>query len=288
MLRAIYVDLDGTLLGPRGSLFAAGDGSFDLAATRALQACARADVEVVICSGRRHVNVFDVARLIGQRSYIFELGAGLVLDGELEWLAGGLEPSPEHGTIWEQIRDSGAPELLSHVFSHRLEEHTPWAVERDVSHLFRGEVDCDEATRLLAERGFEWLRLVDNGVAAEGVVAAFGSGSDLAVETVHVYHLSPAATSKAHAVARHMQNRGYDPSECIAIGDSREDMETAPVVGEFWLVANALERDPALLTGAGARLGAGPSAPVPANVRIATDSYGAGVYEAVMTKLAER
>jgi hydroxymethylpyrimidine pyrophosphatase-like HAD family hydrolase len=288
MLRAVYVDLDGTLLGPRGSLFAAGDGSFDLAAARALQACARAGVEVVICSGRKQVNVFDVARLIGQRSYIFELGAGLVLDGELEWLAGGLEPSPEHGTIWEQIRDSGAPELLSQTFSHRLEAHTPWAVERDVSHLFRGEVDCDEATRLLAERGFEWLRLVDNGVAAEGIVAAFGSGSDLAVETVHVYHLSPSATSKAHAVARHMQNRGYAPAECIAIGDSREDLETAPVVGEFWLVANALQRDPALLTGAAAGGGAGAGSSPSANVRIATEGYGAGVYEAVVTKLAER
>lgn len=301
MLRAVYVDLDGTLLGPRGSLFAAGNGGFDLAAARALQACARADVEVVICSGRKHVNVFDVARLIGQRSYIFELGAGLVLDGDLEWLAGGLEPSPERGTIWEQIRDSGAPDLLTRTFCHRLEEHTPWALERDVSHLFRGEVDCDAATRLLAESGFDWLRLVDNGVASERSVSMFGDGTDLAVETVHVYHLSPAATSKAHAVARHMQNRGYSPDECIAIGDSREDMETAPVVGEFWLVANALERDPGLLTGAATRAtvagpdtggvagsATGSGASVPTNVRIATESYGAGVYEAVITKLAER
>ena len=61
---------------------------------------------------------------------------------------------------------------------------------------------------------------------------------------VHAYHLIPAAASKARAVARHMQARGYAPADCIAAGDSREDMDAASVVGTFWLVANALERDP--------------------------------------------
>ena len=31
-------------------------------------------------------SVFEDARLIGQSSFIFELGCGLVLDGELDWL----------------------------------------------------------------------------------------------------------------------------------------------------------------------------------------------------------
>ena len=43
-----------------------------------------------------------------------------------------------------------------------------------------------------------------------------------------------------------MQARGYAPDDCIAVGDSREDMDAAVVVGTFWLVANALERDPTL------------------------------------------
>ena len=63
---------------------------------------------------------------------------------------------------------------------------------------------------------------------------------------MHCYHLIPAAASKARAVARHMQNRGYRPEDCIAVGDSREDMDAATVVGTFWLVANALDRDPTL------------------------------------------
>ena len=108
--------------------------------------------------------------MIGQASYIFELGCGLVLDGELEWLTDGLEPSLDAGTIYQQIEASGAPALLLERFAGRLEYHTPWSVGREVSHLFRGDVDLAEVEQVLASAGLEWLRLVDNGVlAAHGV-----------------------------------------------------------------------------------------------------------------------
>lgn len=279
-VRCLYVDLDGTLLGPGGSLLRGAEGEFALDAVRALQACDRADVEVVIYSGRRQESVFDVARVIGQPSYIFELGCGLVLDGELEWLMGGIEPSAEAGSVYEQIAASGAPELLLERFAGRLEYHTPWSVGREISHLFRGELDLDEVTGLLNEHGFGWLRMVDNGIIAAHGVSLVGAGSALSeqVERVHAYHLIPAASSKAGAVARHMQNRGYVPEDCIAVGDSREDLEAADVVGAFWLVANAVERDPTLGEDIAGRAG----------VRMASAGYGAGVYEAVVSTLAER
>ena len=278
-MRCLYVDLDGTLLGPGGSLLAGVDGGFALDGARALQACARAGAEVVIYSGRRQRSVVEAARLIGQRSYIFELGCGLVLDGELEWLTDGVEPSAERGTIFDQIAASGAPELLLERFAGRLEYHTPWSVGREVSHLFRGEVDLQEVWAVLAGGGFEWLRLVDNGVLAAHGVTLDGSAFGLAASRVHAYHLIPAGASKARAVARHMQNRGYAAADCIAVGDSREDMDAAEVVGCFWLVRNGLDRDPGLAVEVGAR---GP------RVRVASEAYGAGVYEAVVTTLAER
>jgi hypothetical protein len=281
-MRCLYVDLDGTLLGPGGSLLRGGDGRFALDAVRALQACERAEVEVVIYSGRRQSSVFEDARLMGHSSYIFELGCGLVVDGELEWLTGGVEPSAEGGSIYEQLRATGAPELLLQAFAGRLEYHTPWSVDRDVSHLFRGQVDLAEAEAVLSGAGLGWLRLVDNGVlAGHGVVVGpLGPGSSLqaGLERLHAYHLIPRASSKAHAVARHMQNRGYDPADCIAAGDSREDLGAADVVGAFWLVANALEGDPSLRDDIAGRPG----------VRVASAGYGAGVYEAVVSTLAER
>jgi phosphoglycolate phosphatase len=269
-MRCLYVDLDGTLLGPGGSLLRGADGRFALEGVRALQACSRADVEVVLYSGRRQSSVFEDSRLIGSSSYIFELGCGLMLDGELEWLTDGIVPSIESGTIHDQIERSGAPALLLDRFAGRLEHHTPWSIGRDVSHLFRGAVDLDTVRDVLDGAGLGWLRLVDNGVIPEASEQMKG------LPLIHAYHLIPAAASKARAVARHMQARGYAAADCIAVGDSREDMDAASVVGAFWLVANALERDPDLASAVADRRG----------VRIASERYGAGVYEAVVTTLA--
>jgi hypothetical protein len=62
------------VLGPGASLLRNADGGFSLDAVRALQACHRADVEVVIFSGRRQAQVMEDARLMGQSAYIFEAG----------------------------------------------------------------------------------------------------------------------------------------------------------------------------------------------------------------------
>jgi phosphoglycolate phosphatase len=269
-VRCLYVDLDGTLLGPGASLFRDGDGGFTLLGARAIEACHRADVEIVLYSGRRRAQVMEDARLIGQSSYIFEIGAGLVIDGELEWLTDGIEPGER--TIAEQIEDSGAPALLLERFPGRLEYHAPWHLNREVSHLFRGAVEPSEVEQLFIEHQLEHLRLVDNGIVRSRSEAL------AALERVSAYHLIPAGASKARAVARHMQARGYTADDCIAVGDSREDMAAAEVVGAFWLVANALERDPTLREAIAGR----------DNVRVAEGAYGEGVYEAVVTTLAER
>jgi hydroxymethylpyrimidine pyrophosphatase-like HAD family hydrolase len=269
-MRCLYVDLDGTLLGPGASLLRGDDGAFSLDAVRALQACDRAGAEVVLFSGRKQAGVYEITRLIGQSSYIFELGCGIVLDGELEWLTGGVEPSAERGSISAQITASGAPAMLLEHFAGALEYHTPWSQDREVSHLFRGSIDLAEAQAILNDAGLQWLRVVDNGVAGDH------AASMPQLPIVRVYHVIPAVASKAAAVARHQQNRGYAREECIAAGDSREDMDAASAVGCFWLVANGLTRDPTLAQDVRGREG----------VRIAEGAYGTGVYEAVVTTLA--
>ena len=230
-LRCVYTDLDGTLLGSGGSLFRDADGSFTLLPARALEACFRAGVEVVLKSGRREAQVMEDARLLGQTSYIYEVGAGLVIDGERTLLTGELQPR-DGKTINELIEDSGAPRLLLERFAGRLEYHDPWHLNREISHLMRGTVAASEANALLREHGLDHLRLVDNGVIAPR--AHFDGPT-------HAFHLIPAQASKAAAVAAHMRARGYTPEECIAVGDSREDADVARVVSRFFLVANAEE-----------------------------------------------
>jgi hydroxymethylpyrimidine pyrophosphatase-like HAD family hydrolase len=269
-IRAVYTDLDGTLLGKGASLFRDGEGAFTLLAARALEACHRAGAEVVIKSGRRRAQVMEDARLLGQTSYIFEVGSGLVVDGELEWLTDPFVPA-DGDTVHAQVERAGAPALLLDRFAGSLEPHAPWHRAREVSHLFRGLVDTAEADAALAAAGHGDLRLVDNGTISRGETALEFAG------TPHAYHLIPAAASKAAAVARHMQARGYAREECIAVGDSREDIGVAAAVSRFFLVANALERDPGIAS-AGAAFG---------NLEVTESGHGDGFYEAVIRSLAE-
>jgi len=267
-VRCLYADLDGTLLGRGASLLHDGEGNVSLLGVRAMEACLRAGVEVVLMSGRRQAQVAEDARLLGQTAYAFEAGACLVVDGDELWMTGDFDP---HGdvSIHDQIERSGAPALLLEHFDGRLEYHDPWHRDREVSHLFRGLVDAFQADELLARRGHDGLRLVDNGVVHRRSERL----ADL--PQVRAYHLVPIDASKAAAVARHRRIRGYAREECIAIGDSREDLACAVHVDTFWLVANAVERDPTLRKA------------LAANVQVAEAGHGEGVYEAVVTTLAE-
>jgi phosphoglycolate phosphatase len=254
-INCVYTDLDGTLLGRGASLFRTAEGEFTLLAARALEACHRAGVEVVIKSGRRRAQVMEDARLIGQSSYIFEVGAGLVVDGETTFLTGDLQPR-DGESVHDQIAATGAPELLLSRYEGRLEYHAPFHLGREVSHVFRGLVDAREANELLEAEGHSALRLVDNGELEPGM---------------HTFHLIPAAVSKARAVAAHMRARGYAREKCVAVGDSREDLDVAQVVGRLFLVANAV---------------AGDISGFP-NVERTEAAMSEGFYEAVIRSLAE-
>jgi hydroxymethylpyrimidine pyrophosphatase-like HAD family hydrolase len=268
-LRCVYTDLDGTLLGHQGSLFRDSEGEFSLLQARMLEACHRVGAEVVIMSGRREAQVMADARLLGQTSYIYEAGCGVFIDGERTFLTGDWVPNDD-GTPAERMLAEGIPDLLFERFPGRLEWHRPWHHDRKLSHLFRGKVDVEEANALLVERGHDDLRFLDNGAIFRPV-----EGLD---EVAHAYHLVPGGASKAKAVGFHMRARGYAPEECIAVGDSLEDLDSADFVGRFFVVANGPERDPALREAIGGR----------PNVTVTEGRNGAGVYEAVVSTLAER
>jgi phosphoglycolate phosphatase len=258
------------MLGKGASLLRDAEGNFSTLAIRALEACHRAGVEVVIKSGRRKAQVYEDARLIGQQSYIYEMGCGLVDGPEELFLTGDLQPRPD-ATVHEQIDASGAPRLLLETFPGRIESHAPWHTDRQFSHLFRGNVDLHEVDRLFAEHGHQDLRLVDNGITGR-------RSETLTPEILHTYHLIPRAASKANAVATHMRRRAFAPEDTIAIGDSRGDLEVASAVGRFFLVSNALDKDPDVRD----------AIPAGADVTVTEEPMTAGFYEAIVRSLAER
>ena len=268
-LRCVYTDLDGTLLGKWGSLFRDAEGGFTLRQARALEACHRADAEVVIMSGRREATVGADARLLGQSSYIYEAGCAMVIDGERTLLTGAWAPD-EHSNPAQRMLEAGIPKLLFDRFPGRLEWHSPWHNGRELSLLMRGKVDVAEVNALLVEEGHEDLRFLDNGAIGRRMEGVEGR--------THAYHLVPGGASKGKAVAAHMRARGYQPEQCIGIGDSIEDLESAASVSRFFVVANGPERDDALRE----------MLPRFPNATVTEGAMGDGFYEAVISTLAER
>ena len=273
-VRCVYTDLDGTMLGQGASLLRDAEGNFSTLAIRALEACHRAGVEVVIKSGRRKAQVYEDARLIGQPAYIYEMGCGLVDGPEEVFLTGDLQPR-EDATVYQQIERSGAPRLLLDTYPGRIEYHSPWHTDRFFSHLFRGNLDLEEVHALLAENGHGDVRLVDNGITGRRSEALT---PDVIPALLHTYHLIPRVAGKANAVGAHMRRRGFRPEETVAIGDSRGDLEVASVVGRFYLVANALTKDPDVRE----------AIPAGADVVVTEEPMTAGFYEAVVRSLTDR
>jgi hydroxymethylpyrimidine pyrophosphatase-like HAD family hydrolase len=258
-LKVLYTDLDGTLLGPGGSLFAAADGAPSGEAASALLALRRAGVELVLMSGRTRRGLHEAARVLGVSTYLAELGAIVVLDGDDVIQERGAFPGP--GRVADALASSGVAGLLLERFPGRLESVAPWA---EVSAMFQGFVDVGEVEAVLGGTGFGWLAFHDNGRLRRRL-------PELDVPEVHAYHLLPRGISKASAVRRHRELRGVAREATAAVGDSIADLAVAEEVGRFFLVANGREA-----------IG---DAPLPPNARVTERAHGEGFAEAVRSVL---
>ena len=254
-LRVLYTDLDGTLLGPGGSLFAAPARGVTGLAADAVAAVHRAAVALVPVSGRAEVRVREAARLLGADGYIAELG-GIRAHGDLVVRDHGAYRG--RGTPYEAMARSGAAGFLLEAFAGRLEPHAPWAHDgREISMLFRGHVGLGDVHARLDGAGYDWLRLHDNGI----VRRAFPG---LEVEEVHVYNLLPRGVSKATAVTADLADRDVPAGEAAAIGDSASDLALSPHVGRVFLVVPPP-----------------PDLALPPNVAVTRAMHGEGFAEAV-------
>ena len=228
-VRAIYVDLDGTLLGPGGSLFASSEGG---STTRAAEAAARlreAGVALIPMSGRTEAQVLEVARVLGADGFIAELGGIVARGGEIRRRRGA---APGDRPPVEAMVRSGAAGLLLELGEGRLVPHTPWSdLPRESTLLFRGHVDEGTTTEALSRSGYNWVALSDNGIIGR-------SFDDLDVDEVHAYHLAPVGVAKSDAVADDLSQRGLRPEDAIVVGDAPADVAAGAAAGATFLVAN--------------------------------------------------
>lgn len=231
--RVLYTDLDGTLLGPGGSLFAGADG-VTRGAAEALAALHEAGVILVPTSGRTADQLRESARIFGANDFIAELGGLTCYDLGKE-IVRNYGVFRGRGTPYEAMARSGAAAVLLGAFPGRLEPHAPWAFEnRECSMLFRGLVDETAARTVLDVGGHSWLDLRDNGI----VRRTFES---LDLPEIHAYHLVPAGVDKASAVRADLERRGLRKQQAAAIGDAPSDAALTGEVGAVFIVANGRE-----------------------------------------------
>ncbi|MDP9343247.1 MAG: Cof-type HAD-IIB family hydrolase [Actinomycetota bacterium] len=235
-IRALYVDLDGTLVGPGGSMFATPSGTSDRAA-RAVGELHRAGVELVLVSGRTRDQMREAARVMGAGAYVAELGAFVVLrtDPSAEEALPSFGAFRGPGRPFDAMARSGAGAFLLDRYAGRVEPHTPWAFQdREATMLLRGLLDPAEATGALEDARYRWLEVLDNGVIRR-------TYPSLDVPEVRAYHLVPRGVNKASAVRLHRERRGLAASEAAAVGDSLSDLSMASETGAFFLVANGVD-----------------------------------------------
>lgn len=225
----LYADLDGTLLGPGGSLLTGPDGGPSARAAQALVDARAAGITVVPVTGRRALALDGDTRLLGLRDYIAEVGTVILRAGRrrYEWGSCPADLRAAAATPRAALDSAGALDVLLAAFPGDLRPFLPWDADREGGHLLHGRVDVAVANAALSAQGLGWAYLVDNG-AAGGWPG----------RRVRAYHLLPRGVGKAVAVADDLAERGLAAGQAAACGDSLEDLTMAGVVGTYFQVAN--------------------------------------------------
>jgi hydroxymethylpyrimidine pyrophosphatase-like HAD family hydrolase len=217
VIDVLYVDVDGTLVGPGGDLL--WDGTTGV--VDALLRARAAGLTVVPVTGRNRVQVFELCRLLGLPRGIGELGCVHVERHDVRYELGGF---PFAGrTPVEAMEGDGVLDFV--LLRADLEPHDPWNAGREATFLLRGRADPAAVDAALAGAGFGWCVLVDNGRIRR--------------LDMNAYHLAPAGTGKSFGVHVDRTRRDLSRERTAYIGDAASDLDCAHEVGELWLVANA-------------------------------------------------
>jgi hydroxymethylpyrimidine pyrophosphatase-like HAD family hydrolase len=243
--RIVYTDLDGTMVGPRGSFWHTAGRDLTDGPAGALLGLHRAGVPLVLVSGRTFELVVEAARIFAADGAIAELGATISWDGGrgVHRLTGEMPAEHAGRTPMEVLLEDGVVQRLFDEHPGRLEWHAPWHSTHTTDALLRGHVDPLAVDAWLAQQGLGWLTLKDNGALPATLRPGSGTVLDPADGPPRIYHLMPRGISKGLAIAWDLERRGIAPADAIAIGDSVSDLEMAPAVGRLWITANGAAVD---------------------------------------------
>lgn len=239
-LKVIYTDLDGTLLNDQGCLVKDVNGKYYVEVVKLLGRVAKRNWDLVLVSGRNRVQLRYNAQLLGARNYIAELGSELVYNlGEKVFVT--FDIKKYNYDITNCGKDLiNIINIFRENFPHKIDSNLDWSKDRAYNALFFGEIDIDDANRVLEKNGYEGLSLVDNGFSKLVKL-------DLDVKTLHIYNLIPRGIDKSTAIKLDKKLRNFTAENCIALGDSAEDLKMAKEVKFFFLMNDAIEKDQGIL-----------------------------------------
>jgi Predicted hydrolases of the HAD superfamily len=196
--------------------------------------------DIVPVSGRNKLQVKYNAQLIGVNNYIPELGCELVYNlGEKVYVT--FDSSNYTYDVTRGGKDLvRIIELLKSNFPGKIDSQIEWSMERTYNALFLGDIDVVKANEILAKNGFGGLSLVDNGFSKL-------MSLNLDVELLRIYNLMPKGVDKSSAIKLDKKIRKLQKNNCIALGDSVEDLKMAKEVHAFFLMKDTIERDSDIL-----------------------------------------
>lgn len=238
MIKLISLDLDGTLLDPKGKITAASKA--------AIAKAKAAGARVVINTGRDCHEAAWFAREAGCDTLNASTGGGIVSDGDRTLRRWDVPEEAARRTLelalsWQGVGlliFAGEQSLVSTAYKQELERYYPFpafhahvvATDDPIGYM---EAHSLPLTKLHGELEparypVEELRAID--------------GVFLTTSSSHDFELVAAGVDKAKALAVIAEQYGVSLEECAAVGDSENDLEVLRAVGTPIVMGNAPEK----------------------------------------------
>lgn len=235
-LKFIYSDLDGTLLNDKGCLVKDENDNCYLGSVKQFEKIFAKGWDMVLVSGRNRIQLKYNAQMIGVKNYIAELGTELIYDLGLKVYTTFDNKAVKFDLKYGSKDLLDIVKLLKEKFPNKIECNLEWSKYRTNTILFMGEIDLCLANELLEKKGYKGLVLVDNGVTCL-------ENLNIDVDKLHIYNLIPSGVNKSSGIKLDKKIRNIKIKNCIALGDSVEDLKMAAEVKFFFLMRNALDHN---------------------------------------------
>ena len=239
-IKVIYTDADGTLLNHKGCLIKDYNDKFYFKAVKQFEVLADKNIDLVLVSGRNKMQLKYNAQLINLKNYIAELGSEVIYNlGEKTYI------TYDKSKLKYDFASLG-PDLdklfniLKKEFPQKIDYKPDWNKYRTTNVLFLGNIDLDKANKILKENGYEDYVLINNGSTEL-------HKTDLNIKKTYFYNLMPKGIDKSTGIKVDKKIRNFKKENCLALGDSLEDLKMAKEVYYFFLINNNFQQEKEVL-----------------------------------------